>query len=92
MDTNIKKALRSQVKQKVRESFEASLPMPRETFAALFDFIDENLAEYSDTPLLAKAFLQKQNNVDAASVLAWLADNGGYCDCEILNNCEELFE
>jgi hypothetical protein len=30
--------------------------------------------------------------VDRASLLAWLAENGGYCDCEVAGNAADHWE
>jgi len=84
---------RTEFRKKQREEFEKSLPMSRELFQELFDYLDITLEdECDDTLRLTAAFLhaQKVENVD--EVLFWLNDKGGYCDCEVLANVEELFE
>jgi hypothetical protein len=41
---------------------------------------------------VARAILERQNISNITDVVEWLSDNGGFCDCEILANFEELFE
>lgn len=38
-----------------------------------------------------REFLEKQK-VDVESVLDWIINEGGGCDCEVLYNVEERFE
>ena len=41
--------------------------------------------------IIAQEFLEKQK-VDVESVLDWIINEGGGCDCEVLYNVEERFE
>ena len=41
--------------------------------------------------LSQESFLEKQK-VDVESVLDWIINEGGGCDCEVLYNVEERFE
>ena len=41
---------------------------------------------------LTKTFLKQIEADNIDNILEWLADKGGYCDCEILGNVEEQFE
>ncbi|WP_218398571.1 DUF2695 domain-containing protein [Alteromonas lipotrueae] len=40
---------------------------------------------------LATEFIQS-HELDSDVILPWLAEQGGYCDCEILANVEESWE
>ena len=92
MDKAARKKLKKDYAQQERAEFEKSLPMPRGLFEDLFDFLDENLGEAGclETPALTIEFLE-HNDIDCEPVLTWLAEHGGYCDCEILANVEEKF-
>ncbi|WP_267402115.1 MULTISPECIES: DUF2695 domain-containing protein [unclassified Chryseobacterium] len=97
MDKNEKerrKQLRNELRQKQQEEFENSLPMDRIYFEQLFDFLDIQLEEVgcNDTNIITVEFLEKNKIQNIEIVLGWLVENGGYCDCEILANVEELFE
>jgi hypothetical protein len=89
---------RKQIKRKLREKakleFENSLPMSREIFTQLFDFLDEKLGEYdcNDSLKLTTEFLKENHIENISEIENWLQENGGYCDCEVLNNVEEMFD
>ena len=94
MDKARKKELLKNFKAKEKQSFQDSLPMDEEVFWELFDYLDERLEEQDgcDHSLsLTRAFLETKD-VDVESILDWIVDNGGGCDCEVLYNVEERFE
>lgn len=90
MDNN---ASKNAYKQQQKEAFENSLPISREIFEELFDYLDEALEEGCDDTLrLTETFLHSQSVKNVDEILHWLNDNGGYCDCEVLGNVEEIFD
>ena len=93
MDKMKKKRLREDYKKQEREKFEESLPLSRELFFDLFDFLDVELETQAcqDDFLLTQTFLEK-HNVEIETVRDFLEANGAYCDCEVLFNVEERFE
>lgn len=94
MDKARKKELLKAYADEQRQSFNDSLPMDEELFWQLFDYVDEKL-EINDgcdhSLTFTREFLEKQS-VDVESVLAWIINEGGGCDCEVLYNVEERFE
>ncbi|WP_326980984.1 DUF2695 domain-containing protein [Chryseobacterium sp. MYb264] len=88
-----RKQFLNELRQKQQQEFENSLPMDRSSFEKLFDFLDAQLenkgCDHSHTITLE--FLENHKIQHIDTVLKWLAENGGYCDCEILANVEELF-
>lgn len=84
----------SELAQKQRQEFEQSLPVKREIFENLFDYLDDQLEESGcdHTNRLTVTFFKNDKIENIEMVLDWLAENGGYCDCEILANVEEKFE
>lgn len=97
MDKNEKerrKQLRNELRQKQHEEFENSLPVDRKIFEKLFDYLDQQLEKNGcdDTRKITMEFLKKNNITNVENVITWLAEHGGYCDCEILANVEEKFE
>ena len=82
------------LKNKANQEFESSLPMNRDNFKKLFDHLDAQLIDKScdDSNILTKTYLLQYNIEKVDKVLKWLAERGGYCDCEILANLEEQFE
>jgi hypothetical protein len=87
------KALRADLAAKQQREFYESLPMADILFADLFDFLDGQLSETECDHEMThtKAWLEANCPENADAVLAWLADHGGYCDCEVLMNVEEYF-
>ncbi|HEX8332097.1 MAG TPA: DUF2695 domain-containing protein [Segetibacter sp.] len=74
-----------------KETFEKSLPISRENFRLLFDFLDNELSDCDDTLKLTQEFLQESKIANVDLVIQWLEEHGGYCDCEVLANIEEEF-
>jgi hypothetical protein len=87
-----KAILRSQ-RENRRRSVREGLPAPAPMLKALFDCIDQHLSssECDDTPRYAREFIHAQN-LPEVPVIAWLETAGGHCDCEAINNAEELLE
>lgn len=78
----LKKGFQAAQRKAMRESFPLSVIALRE----LFERLDEKLStEGCDHSLgLTNAWLAERK-LEPAPVIAWLHDNGGYCDCEVLN-------
>ena len=68
------------------------MPISLAHLGQLFDYLDVELEEGCDhTPKITTAFLTS-NNLNTESILPWLQEQGGFCDCEILANVEESWE
>lgn len=93
MDKSVKKSLLKQYKEIENEKFIKSLPIPKETFYELFDFLDEQLEEHgcNHSLDLTTAFLAS-NKIDSKPIIDWIIEHGQGCDCEVLANIEERFE
>ena len=89
-----RKQIKRELREKARLEFESSLPMSREKFTQLFDFLDEKLSEYDcdDSLKLTEEFMQENKIENLGKIESWLKENGGFCDCEVLNNVEEMFD
>lgn len=92
MDKNEKKKILKELKERKKINFENSLPMSRDLFVQLFDFLDKKLTDNdcSGKPSFTMEFLI-QKNIECEPILSWLSEHGGYCDCEISYNTEEKF-
>ncbi len=79
----------SQLTGEERERFIESLPATREQLENLFDYIDRRLQDESCIHNLrfTMQFLM-ENHINMPAVMSWLNENGGYCDCEVLQNIE----
>ena len=93
MDKEKKKKLLAEYKQQQKKEFEASLPIPRETFLDLFDFLDQELESLTCPAdfTLTRSFL-KGHDLEVEVILEFFESNGAYCDCEVLYNVADLFE
>lgn len=94
MDKKERKEIRNQLAEKELVEFKNGLPVDEIIFPELFDFLDSQLGKNgcNHTTRLTKTFLDKKGVSNAAQVIDWLADNGGFCDCEVLANVEDLFD
>ena len=89
---NRKKLLYS-LRMNEKESKIAQMPISTCQLKELFDYLDESLEENGcqHSLVLTEAFL-KENSLPVNSVISWLNQYGGYCDCEVLANVEDHFE
>lgn len=87
-----KEILHSQREEK-RRLVREGLPIPAPMMKALFDYIDEHLsvAKCDHSLRHASKFIHT-NRLPMEAIIAWLEKAGGYCDCEAINNAEELLE
>lgn len=67
------------------ERFLKRLPGTREQFERLFDHLEEKVrgGGCDHTSRFTMQFLM-QNMMDFGKVSGWLSQNGGYCDCKVL--------
>lgn len=89
-----RKQIRKELREKAKLEFENSLPISKKEFNQLFDYLDDNLCKFGcdDSLKLTSEFLQKSKIENIEEIKTWLREKGGYCDCEVLNNVEEMFE
>lgn len=93
MDKAEKKRLLKNWKDAEKEKFEDTIPMPREKFKELFDYLDDQL-ETNDCIHDLRLTVEFLNNhqIPVEPVIEFLQSNGGYCDCEVLMNVEDRLE
>lgn len=67
------------------EAFLKSLPAPQEKLEDLFDYLEIKLEreECNHSLRYAMQFMM-ENRLNFPKVTAWLNNNGGYCDCKVL--------
>jgi hypothetical protein len=80
---------------------EAAMPLSKENLRHLLDMLDEAFSASGDTETGAsfcdhtlkrtRAFLLERH-LPEDEVVAWLAEYGGFCDCEVLANVGEVWE
>ena len=79
----------SQMNGEELEKFFESLPATKLELESLFEFIEDELYEIEcdHTSRFAMRFMM-ENNLPFPKILAWLNNNGGYCDCKIMESVE----
>jgi hypothetical protein len=92
MDRARKTQLRHEVRDKQRKAARAAFPLPPNDLRAMFGTLDSQLVHMAcdHTRRLTRKWLEEHGH-DIAPVFAWLDANGGYCDCEVLLNAEQVF-
>lgn len=77
-----------------RRAFRDQLPVRAPVLRRLFDHLDDRLsaAECDDTLRFTREFIAENGLSEEPIVFWWLEKNGGYCDCEALNNAEQVVE
>jgi|SRR5690349_5755440 hypothetical protein len=72
-----------------KASAEARMPISKAHLSQLFDHLDSALVAGCDHSLrFTRAFL-RANELPCDSIVPWLGEYGGFCDCEVLANVEE---
>ena len=93
MQTNRKRELKKEWQRQQRAAARAALPLPDNQVKALFDHLDTELPKHGcdHTRRITEKWL-RDHHLAVEEVLVWLDNNGGYCDCEVLANCEQAWE
>lgn len=67
------------------EAFLGSLPAGQQTVSRLLDHIEDELydAECNHSLQHAMRFMM-ENGLNFPKLTSWLTDNGGYCDCKVM--------
>lgn len=57
----------------------------------LFDFLEQRLSESAcdDTLRFTREYI-RQSVMREGETIRWLEQQGGFCDCEVLNNVESV--
>jgi len=88
-----RKALKKSFKAREMEQVLASLPIPLNTLKELFNWLGFELKnEDCDNTFKHTQVFITQNNLSEETLLKWLGNQGGFCDCEVLANVSEHFE
>jgi hypothetical protein len=84
-----RKLLRQEIEKHARAEAEAKMPISKQQLASLFDHLDHALSQGCDhSHRHTQEFLRSQA-LPESTIIPWLGEYGGYCDCEVLANVEE---
>ena len=85
----LKKQWQTAEKQRAR----VALPLSDDDFAALFHTVETLLSqEGCDHSLRFTTDWIADKSLAGGPLLEWLADNGGYCDCEVVSNARDAWQ
>jgi hypothetical protein len=87
-----RKELLNRLKVVEKNKFLDFLPIDKQQFQDLFDFLDNELEEGCNLDFQITEKFLNSKNLPVSKILNWLKENGGYCDCELLFNVEEKFK
>jgi hypothetical protein len=84
-----RKAMTRELARQQRAAAVAAMPISRDELRQLFDYLDDALSAGCDHSLrLTRQFL-KAHDLPETTIIPWLGDYGGFCDCEVLANVEQ---
>jgi hypothetical protein len=85
--------LKKSYKTNEREKILSNLPVSLELLKSLFNWVGNQLEKQDcdQTFKFTQNFIE-QNNLPEDTLLEWLQNQGGYCDCEVLGNVFEQFD
>lgn len=67
------------------QAFIDSLPAQQHTISELIDHVEDELYGTTCNHSLQHAMrYMMENHLNFGKITAWLSDNGGYCDCEVM--------
>ena len=74
------------------QAFLDSLPAGQATISRLLDFIEDELyeAECNHSLQYAMRFMM-ENRLDFPKITSWLNENGGYCDCKVMEQIAPIW-
>lgn len=74
------------------QAFLDSLPAGQATISEMLDFIEDELYESECNHSLQYAMrFMMDNRLDFAKLTSWLNDNGGYCDCKVMDEIAPIW-
>jgi hypothetical protein len=89
MDKQQRKDMLKTRKHAERADLLGAMPITPGQLHQLLEYLNANLKSCDHTTKLTTIFLHVEN-LQRDKVLSWLAERGGYCDCEVLANLADL--
>ncbi|MCM3869800.1 MAG: DUF2695 domain-containing protein [Pyrinomonadaceae bacterium] len=85
-----RRAILRDLKGRERAQFIASIPASKAEIRDLFDYLDR-ADEPCDHSLNHSIGFIRHRGLPEEKVVAWLEEHGGYCDCEVIFNVEDVW-
>jgi len=74
------------------QGFLDSLPAGQETISQMLDLIEDELYETECNHSLQYAMrFMMENHLNFGKITSWLNDNGGYCDCKVMDEIAPIW-
>src|SRR3954466_7922481 len=74
------------------EAFLETLRAGQETVSRMFDYIEDELYESKCDDTLSRAMrFMMENRLDFPKITTWLNENGGYCDCKVMDEIAPIW-
>ena len=84
-----RKALSKEVAQKQFDDEVSRMPISKNDLKALFDYLDRPDPPPCDHTLKDTIWFLDKHNLDKNTIIPWLNEYGGYCDCEVIYNVDD---
>jgi hypothetical protein len=81
-----KRELKAQVKVAEAQKLIESLPLDISTLKDLLSYLNKDPAPPCNHTHRETIEFLESRNIDPATVIPWLQDHGGFCDCEVIYN------
>ena len=82
--------LKKQWKTSEKVAAPAKFPLSDDRLELLFAFVQAAVDNVGwDHSLQPTRQWLEDNDLDIQAVIAWLANNGGFCDCEVIGNARD---
>src|SRR4030066_162187 len=91
-DKDRKRELKAAFKAKEQEALEASMPLSKTDLRDLLNYLDRPERPACDHTLKETIVFLRSRALNPETIVPWLGEHGGFCDCEVLANVENEFE
>jgi len=74
------------------QAFLDSLPAQQDTISELIDYVEDALYEIECNHSLQYSMrFMMENNLNFPKITSWLNENGGYCDCKVMEQIAPIW-
>nr|WP_321397482.1 DUF2695 domain-containing protein [uncultured Desulfobacter sp.] len=84
-----RQALVQQIAEKEFQKEISKMPISKKNLKELFDYLDKPKPPPCDHTLKDTIKFLDEKELDKSTIIPWLNEYGGYCDCEVIFNVDE---